>query len=991
VLRLHAVRLSLQLAILGAFAASGFAAIAPRQGDDGAVPLPNQADPLLRGPFAEGPPLAKADRWADFSARHGGWDVLWNEWTATPQRAIGKAIQVAGPIGDVQRAHGLALDFLRAESGITKASSAIDLRERSTVKAGRVWYAHFRQFHQGVEILNSNTTVRLDQDGRIMAFGSDVRDDIQLSTQPLLSVDDARVRAREGLQFDFNSDNVSGGEHLYILPLDHAVGSDYALVRHLRVSQASPPHEWETFVDAHDGEVRWRQDRVRYGSVTGNVTGEIRVSSPNDPVIIVNLKDVGIDFGAGTTFSDASGNYAFAGVSGTQTLHADVDGRWADVFRVDNPVQGAYNAGIDADTDPVVTVDLVTGANPTETNAYYHTTLVHDYIKGVDPAMTAMDFAMTVNVNIDDSCNAFWDGTSINFFKRSAPDDCNNTVYVSDVVYHEWGHGLNDRLYLALGSLTGMNNGALHEGMADVLATLMEDDSELGQGFYISTPVGIRNVDNTNRYPEDNSGEVHNDGLIIGGAFWDLRQLVGLSTAEQLSHFAKYGLPDGGNKVAFQTYFIETLVADDDNGDLSDGTPHWNEIITAFNLHGIGPSLFLTIVHTALGDTSVLNTPRAIDALLTTSSTLFTLNPSTAQVVYSVDGLGEQTAAMSLVGGENYTAAIPGVGNGHLIRYRIEAGNFEGETLVHPLSAPLLPHSFLVGQQLQISEYDFEVAGGWTVGDVDDTATTGLWARVEPFGTFSGSNPVQPQLDNSSAGTLCFITGNNHGGDPTAIGADDVDGGKTTLFSPIFDLTATFRPVIRYYRWYTNNLGASPGQDFWRVDISNDGGSSWSSVENTAESAATWKKVMFLVENFITPTNNMQLRFIADDAGNGSVVEAGVDDVEILHFLDLGTGTNPPLWAPSSYTLAQNEPNPFNPTTEIRFDLPRSGRVQLRVYDLAGRLVRTLVDGPMTAGAEQRVIWNGRDGAGRMVSSGVYLYRLQAAEFEQTKRMVLLK
>jgi len=302
-----------------------------------------------------------------------------------------------------------------------------------------------------------------------------------------------------------------------------------------------------------------------------------------------------------------------------------------------------------------------------------------------------------------------------------------------------------------------------------------------------------------------------------------------------------------------------------------------------------------------------------------------------------------------------------------------------------------LPHSFLVGQQLQISEYDFEVAGGWTVGDVDDTATTGLWARVEPFGTFSGSNPVQPQLDNSSAGTLCFITGNNHGGDPTAIGADDVDGGKTTLFSPIFDLTATFRPVIRYYRWYTNNLGASPGQDFWRVDISNDGGSSWSSVENTAESAATWKKVMFLVENFITPTNNMQLRFIADDAGNGSVVEAGVDDVEILHFLDLGTGTNPPLWAPSSYTLAQNEPNPFNPTTEIRFDLPRSGRVQLRVYDLAGRLVRTLVDGPMTAGAEQRVIWNGRDGAGRMVSSGVYLYRLQAAEFEQTKRMVLLK
>jgi hypothetical protein len=602
-----------------------------------------------------------------------------------------------------------------------------------------------------------------------------------------------------------------------------------------------------------------------------------------------------------------------------------------------------------------------------------------------------MDYAMDVNVNIDDSCNAFWNGSSINFFKKSSADDCNNTVYVSDVVYHEYGHGVNDKFYISLGSGFGMTNGALHEGMADVLATLMEDDSELGQGFFISTSTGIRNVDNTNRYPEDASGQVHNDGLIIGGTFWDLRQSIGVSAAAQLSHFAKYGLPDGGTKLAFQSYFIETLVADDDNGDLSDGTPNWTAIVAAFNAHGIGPSLFLTIVHTPVLDTATLHTPIPVDALLASSSTLFTLDPSTAAVVYSVDGGSDQVLPMSFVSGENYSAGVPGLGNGHLVRYRIEAGNLEGELLREPRSAPLLPHSFLVGQKLSIASYDFEAAGGWTVNDGTDTASTGIWTRVEPFGTNSGGSPVQPQVDNSAGGSLCFITGNAHGGDPTAIGADDVDGGKTTLLSPIFDLTTTFRPVIRYYRWYTNSAGSAPGQDFWRVDISNDGGSTWESVENTTSSTASWKKVMFLVENEVTPTNNMQLRFIAEDIGGGSIVEAGVDDVEILHFQDLGTGTEPPGWAPTKFALGQNEPNPFNPATEIRFDLPRAARVQLRVYDLAGRLVRTLIDQEMQAGVDHRAVWNGRDASGHTVSSGVYLYRLQAGDLEETKRMVLLK
>lgn len=88
--------------------------------------------------------------------------------------------------------------------------------------------------------------------------------------------------------------------------------------------------------------------------------------------------------------------------------------------------------------------------------------------------------------------------------------------------------------------------------------------------------------------------------------------------------------------------------------------------------------------------------------------------------------------------------------------------------------------------------------------------------------------------------------------------------------------------------------------------------------------------------------------------------------------------------------LAQNVPNPFNPMTRIGFTLPAAATTSLVVYDLAGRRVRTLVDGPQPAG-EQSVSWNGADEGGRQVSAGVYLYRLQSGELDEVKTMTLVR
>ena len=104
---------------------------------------------------------------------------------------------------------------------------------------------------------------------------------------------------------------------------------------------------------------------------------------------------------------------------------------------------------------------------------------------------------------------------------------------------------------------------------------------------------------------------------------------------------------------------------------------------------------------------------------------------------------------------------------------------------------------------------------------------------------------------------------------------------------------------------------------------------------------------------------------------------------------DEATGDDTPQTPEASY-LAQNYPNPFNPLTQIVFGLAEPAHVSLRVYNAAGHLVRVLVDEELSA-ARYEENWDGRDGAGRQVSSGLYFYRLEAGSFIETRKMVLLR
>jgi hypothetical protein len=121
---------------------------------------------------------------------------------------------------------------------------------------------------------------------------------------------------------------------------------------------------------------------------------------------------------------------------------------------------------------------------------------------------------------------------------------------------------------------------------------------------------------------------------------------------------------------------------------------------------------------------------------------------------------------------------------------------------------------------------------------------------------------------------------------------------------------------------------------------------------------------------------------VADQAERHEIVD------RILQWFGASTGVEDPAGAAPMVRLAQNVPNPFRPSTSIRYELKAPGAVSLRVYDVSGRTVRTLIDGHQDALA-QAVEWDGTDDAGRAVASGVYFYRLDAPGVSETRRMVL--
>ncbi|MCK4661146.1 MAG: S8 family serine peptidase, partial [Phycisphaerae bacterium] len=259
--------------------------------------------------------------------------------------------------------------------------------------------------------------------------------------------------------------------------------------------------------------------------------------------------------------------------------------------------------------------------------------------------------------------------------------------------------------------------------------------------------------------------------------------------------------------------------------------------------------------------------------------------PGSGTAHYRYDGGAFQATPLTPLGGELYQAALPAPACDAVVEYYFSATGDVSGIVYAPTTVPSSVYTANVGQLHVVLEDQFETAPGWTIGEPDDGATTGIWNWGDPEGT-----DAQPEDDHTSdPGFYCYATGTQAG---ESLGTYDVDGGKTTLVSPTFDATGG-EVTVGYWRWYSNITGANPDSDTFRVDISNDDGNSWANAETIGKAfggpnGGGWHYHEFLVSEIISPTSTMKLRFVAEDDpsdGGGSLIEAAVDDILITRFV----------------------------------------------------------------------------------------------------------
>ncbi len=351
------------------------------------------------------------------------------------------------------------------------------------------------------------------------------------------------------------------------------------------------------------------------------------------------------------------------------------------------------------------------------------------------------------------------------------------------------------------------------------------------------------------------------------------------------------------------------------------------------------------------------------------------LDPSSLELQYRSNGGPLYTLALTPTGQDDeYSAQIPAQAPGTLVEYYLSAADMSGFSTASPDGAPADMHAFRTGVNLVLVD-DAEADLGWTLGAPGDDASTGHWIRANPVGT-----NYQPEDDHSAdPGTICFVTGNADPGD--SAGTNDVDDGHTTLISPIFDLAEATWASISYWRWYTDGTNQD---DTFRVEISNNAGGSWSELEALTDGAYPWVKAEFEdLGSRIALTDQMQLRFIAEDIGSGSLVEALIDDLRIVA---TGSDLTAVDTAPVLEARLEAYPNPFNPKTTLRMSLSQAGLADVVIYDAEGAQVATPFSGAAAAG-ELQLSW---DASG--LPSGLYFARLSVDNrLMDSQKLVLLK
>jgi hypothetical protein len=566
-------------------------------------------------------------------------------------------------------------------------------------------------------------------------------------------------------------------------------------------------------------------------------------------------------------FTDTDGNFNISHGGNTNvTITADFDiGKWCNINNEAGSVldeSGTATPGVEA----VLTFNQTPSEFETaQVNAFIHTGKIHNFITDRS-SWTGMDFVCTTNVNINSSCNAFFDGNSINFYR--AAGGCNNTAYTT-VVAHEYGHYVVNRL--------GLSQGAFGEGFGDVCAEMLYDTGVVGENFFTNGD-NIRDNDNTIRtYPC--SGAVHFCGQLLGGVWWHTREefgdtygsQAGLAEAQQL--FVDWMLitsGGSGDNSAHPGTAIEMLTVDDDDGNIFNGTPNYDDLGLAFDQHTIPYPEIEPLVFSYPDGKPTLISPDGGTTfrVVVTGSNGFDPEPGTGMLHVNT-GSGFVGIVMNEITDNEYEAVFPAIDCQSDVMYYVSAEATDGTPGEDPATAPDdFFGAYSAESRILLADLDFETSSGFTVQNVN--VESGGWAIGSPFGDGS------PDGDYDGSGN-CYQT-------QGTIFNRDLDGGPTRLISPVYDLTGTVDPTVSYARWFNvdNN-----DEDRLTVQFSSNGGSSWTTVESTRSTGEMWVVPIIHIRDHVELTDSFRIRFNASDNPNDSETEAAIDAF-LLEDVDCG-------------------------------------------------------------------------------------------------------
>lgn len=572
-------------------------------------------------------PLTSKAAFERFEQAEGGsWVVKWHPATGTPGTIYGTGLKIADWGRNSLEEGRRHANRLLAEHAELLGLGTSTFQEVIGARMGRTWSFTFDQSFRGVPVLEGRADVRINMSGVVAMLGSrawPIPEDF--NTTPTIGAQVAQAAAWTEL----------GGEPNGAVPAPRLV-----IWGDIASPQLAPFHlAWEVTVHQVDDGDRGKYGRYFVDALTGRVLHyqndkhdcglskcNFRPTRPEvdgPSVTLIEAPSVVEDSAAPIpttvtvqawtrTGADAFSplqNIPFPGlevsVPGVGLRTTDNNGQF--VIDINSPVtisinglNGRHHAPISGSSQPSGSVTVQPGVNATiqllsssasssqaaHTTASYWTDRTNEWARSILGNTSQLNIASGVNVTVNNSntCNATYSSGSNTTTYYSAGGGCQNTAF-STVVAHEWGHGLDNRY----GGISNSNAEGLSEGWGDIIGMYQVDSPILGSGFQ-SPGQGIRNGNNSRIWPYSSGFSPHGAGEVWMGWAWRLREAlrasVGTAAAIQISEDIVLSsiVADATTR---ENAVLEVFIADDDDGNLLNGTPHYSELESASIQKGI--------------------------------------------------------------------------------------------------------------------------------------------------------------------------------------------------------------------------------------------------------------------------------------------------------------------------------------------------------------------------------------------------------------------